>query len=87
MAGIERLVPITTTQKIDITHRILDPDQEGLEELRALRQLGVTREKMIETFGGNGLSRLERLEQADLARRSDDAKIIDGEAFEVAANG
>ena len=84
MAGIERLVPITTTQKIDVTHRVIDPDQEALEELRALRQLGVSREKMIETFGENALPRLERLEAADNAKRAEEAKVINGE-YEVAS--
>lgn len=82
MAGIERLVPIVTTQKIDVTHRVLDPDVEALEELQALRQLGTSREKLLELFGGNGLSRLERLEAADIARRAAEAKVI-----EVSANG
>jgi phage terminase small subunit len=87
MAGIERLVPVTSTQKIDITHRIIDPDTEALEELAALRQLGTSREKLLELFGGNGLSRLERLEAAELGRRADAAKVIDGDVIEVSANG
>jgi hypothetical protein len=87
MAGIERLVPVTSTQKIDITHRLVDPDQEALEELRALRQLGTSREKLIELFGGNGIARLERLEAADMVRRSAEAKVIDGEVIEVQAHG
>jgi hypothetical protein len=81
MAGIERLVPITTTQKIDVTHRLIDPDQEALEELQAMRQIGATQEKLVELFGGNGLARLERLEAADRARRSTEAKIIEGEVI------
>jgi phage terminase small subunit len=79
MAGVDRLVPITTTQKIDVTHRLIDPDQEALEELRALRQLGVSREKMIETFGENALPRIERLEAADNASRAEQAKVISGD--------
>lgn len=86
MAGVDRLVPITTTQKIDVTHRLLDPDQEALEELRALRQLGVSREKMVETFGGNGIARLERLEAADIARRSVEAKVINADYVEVSVD-
>jgi hypothetical protein len=87
MAGVDRLVPMITQQKIDITHRVVDLDAEGLEELKALRELGVSREKMIENFGGNGLARLERLEAAEMAKRSDEAKLIEGEVIEVAANG
>jgi hypothetical protein len=87
IAGVDRLVPMITTQKIDVTHRHIDPDQEALEELRALRQLGVSREVMIQNFGGNGLARLERLEAADVARRATEAKLIEGEVIEVQANG
>jgi phage terminase small subunit len=84
---LDRVDPVVSKQNIEVTHRVLDPDQEALEELQALRQLGVSREKMIETFGGNGLARLERLEAADIARRSTEAKVIDGELIEVSANG
>jgi hypothetical protein len=80
MAGIQMLVPLTTTQKIDVTHRLIDSDQEALEELGALRQLGTSREKLIELFGGNGLVRLERLEAAEMARRADQAKVIEASA-------
>ena len=54
---------------------------QALEELRALRQIGATREKLLELFGGNGLARLERLEAADLARRAAEAKMIEGEVI------
>jgi hypothetical protein len=87
LALLDRVDPIVSKQNIEVTHRVIDPDEEALEELRALRQLGVSREKMVETFGGNGLARLERLEAADTARRANDAKIIDGEVIEVSANG
>jgi hypothetical protein len=87
MAGIERLVPITTTQKIDVTHRLIDPDQEALEELSALRQLGTSREKLLDLFGGNGLSRLERLEATDMARRASEATVIDAKVIEVQPHG
>jgi len=78
---LDRVDPVVSKQNIEVTHRVIDPDQEALEELQALRQLGVSREKMIETFGGNGLARLERLEAADIARRSTEAKVIDGEVI------
>ena len=76
-ALLDRADPVTISQKIDVTHRHVDADQEGLEELRALRQIGATREKLIELFGGNGLARLERLEAADMVRRADNAKLIE----------
>jgi hypothetical protein len=81
--SLDRSDPITTRQEINVTHKTIDMDQEGIEELRALRKLGVSREKMIETFGGNGLARLEALEAADTLKRANEAKIIDGEAIEV----
>jgi hypothetical protein len=81
---LDRVDPVISKQNIEVTHKIIDADEEALEELRALRQLGVSREKMIENFGGNGLARLERLETADMARRAVEAKVIDGE---VIANG
>jgi hypothetical protein len=82
LALLDRVDPIVSKQNIEVTHRLIDPDQEALEELRALRQLGVSREKMIENFGGNGLARLERLESADMARRASEAKVIDVEVID-----
>jgi hypothetical protein len=79
----ERMDPLVTTSKLEVTHRHVDADQEALEELRALRELGVTREVILEQFGENGLVRLERLESADNLRRAQEAKVIDGEAVEI----
>jgi hypothetical protein len=80
---LSRSDPITTHQVVDVTHRHVNAEQEALEELRALRTLGVSREIMIAQFGGNGLARLEAAEAADNARRAQDAKVIEGEAIEV----
>ncbi len=68
-------------QRIDqtITHRVIDPDQEALEELRAARALGADRTKLIELFGENYYPKLERLE----AQQAEKAKVIEGEAVEV----
>ena len=76
---LDRTDPVTTHQHIDVTHRNVDPQQEAIEELRALRQLGTTREKLLELFGGNGLARIEALEAADTVQRANNAKVIDGE--------
>ena len=84
LALLDRVDPIVSKQNIEVTHRLIDPDQEALEELHALRQIGATREKLVELFGGNGLARLERLEQADLARRAEQARVIE---HEVEAHG
>jgi hypothetical protein len=82
---LARTDPEITRTDLQVTHRVLDPDQEALEELRALRHLGTAREKLLELFGGNGLARLEKLEAADVAHRAASAKIIDGEAIELPA--
>jgi hypothetical protein len=85
MALIERVDPAVTRHEIGVTHRVVDADQEALEELKAARQLGATREKLLELFGENGLDRLEVLEAAEIAKRSAAAKVIAGNAIEVAA--
>jgi hypothetical protein len=80
---LDRTDPLESHQTIDVIHKHIDRDQEEIEELRAVRQLGAPREKLIEIFGGNGLARLEALEAADTAQRARDAKVIEGEAVEV----
>jgi hypothetical protein len=78
--GLDRDEPLVTQQKIDVTHTHVDRNQEEIEELRALRHLGTSQEKLVELFGANGLARLEDL---DAAQRARDARVIDGEAVEV----
>jgi hypothetical protein len=82
---LDRTDPQESKQLVEVTHRTLDPDQESLEELRALRMLDTPRPKLIELFGSNGLDRLERLEAADKARRANEAKMIEGEIIEATA--
>ena len=72
-----------TKHDVNVTHKILDPDQEAIEELRALAQLGTAREKLLELFGGNGLARIEKLEAADTGCRAQNAKVIEGETVEI----
>jgi hypothetical protein len=73
-AIIQRTDPLKTEHSINVTHRVLDPDQEALEELYAARALGANREKLVELFGGNGLLRLEQLEARDVEQK---AKVIE----------
>jgi hypothetical protein len=80
---LDRTDPLESHQTIDVIHKHIDRDQEEIEELRAVRQLGAPREKLLELFGGNGLARLEALEAADTAQRARDAKVIEGEAVEI----
>ena len=55
-----------------MVHRHESPDQRALEELKALRQLGTPRQKLLELFGPNGLDRIEdaRGRRDRAARRS-----------------
>jgi len=76
--ALDRADPIESRQQIEVTHKIVDPDTEALEELRALRALHTPHAKMLEVFGVNGLDRLLALEAADGARRADAAKMIEG---------
>ena len=48
---IDRCDPVVTKHSVDVTHRTIDPDHEALEELKALRKLGATREKLLELYG------------------------------------
>ena len=80
---VDRVDPVTSHQVVEVTHKHIDPDAEAIEELRALRKLGATREKLIELFGHNGLERVEALEAADAARKADAAKVIDAIAVEA----
>jgi hypothetical protein len=79
---LERTFPPESRHTVEVTHKVIDPDQEALEELRALRQLGTGHEKLIELFGSTGLDRLEMLEAADQARRAAQAKMIDAQIVE-----
>jgi hypothetical protein len=76
---LARTDPEIERHDFNVVHKMLDPDSEALEELRALRQLGTARDKLIELFGGNGLLRLEQLEAADTERRAASAKVIEGQ--------
>jgi phage terminase small subunit len=78
MAMIERCDPTQTRHSIDVVHRTIDPEREALEELRAARELGATREKLVSLFGENGLDRLEALEALDNAERAMAARVIEG---------
>jgi HEAT repeat protein len=86
-AILARTDPEVTRHDLQVTHKVVDPDVEALEEVRALRALGTSREKLLELYGHNGMERIERLEATDNAKRADQAKVIDGDFTEVDANG
>jgi hypothetical protein len=77
---LARTDPEISQHDIHVTHKVIDPDQEALEELQALRALGTPRDKLLELFGPNGLDRLETLEAGELAHRAAQARVIEGEA-------
>ena len=79
---IDRCDPAITKHMVDVTHRHEDPDRTALEELKALRHLGATRDKLLELFGPNGLDRLEALEAVENAQRASAAKVIEHRAEE-----
>ena len=83
-AVLDRCDPVVTRHSVDVTHRHEDPDRAALEELKALRQLGATRDKLLELFGPNGLDRLEALEAVENAQRATAAKVIEHDATERA---
>jgi hypothetical protein len=80
---LDRVDPAISKHSVDVVHRHEDPDRAALEELKALRQLGTPRQKLLELYGPNGLDRLEALEAAESAQRAAAAKIIDGHAIEI----
>jgi hypothetical protein len=76
-ALLDRVDPIITRHDMNVVHKVtLSADEEMLEELKAARALGVSREKLVELFGGNMLPRLEQLE----ARAN--AKVIEGRVLD-----
>ncbi|MGA8698027.1 MAG: hypothetical protein WB689_30180, partial [Xanthobacteraceae bacterium] len=86
---LSRADPAISKQLIDVTHRAIDPDREAVEEIKALRRLGTSREKLLEIYGPNGLDRIEALEATENAQRAAAAKVIDGKVVEPneATNG
>jgi hypothetical protein len=84
---LARTDPEIDRHDFNVTHTVLDPDAEALEELRALRALHTPHEKMLEIFGVNGMDRLLALDAADGARRADAAKLIEGETIEARLDG
>src|SRR5262245_4015850 len=43
--ALDRADPVQTHHSMEVVHKIIDPDTEALEELRTMRQLGLSREK------------------------------------------
>jgi len=77
-AFLDRADPLTTHSRVDITHKVISADEEAIEELRATRALGASRERLLDLFGENELPRLERLEAAKAAQ----AKLVTGRVID-----
>ena len=72
----EKIDPTITKIDANVKVEVTDHRQEAIEQLRALKELGVERGKLEELFGFSGLPVLERqLEEA----RMREAKIIEGQ--------
>ncbi len=68
-------VDVNVTGEVTLNHT-----DAALEQLRALRDLGVPQEKLVEIFGYSGLTRYEKmLEESDRKR----PRLIEGTATEV----
>src|SRR5262249_16013354 len=80
---LDRADPIETRHNMQVIHKVVDADQEAIEELRAARALGASRRKLPELFGGKAVRGLEGIEAGETASRADAAKVIDGDAVEV----
>jgi phage terminase small subunit len=77
LALMDRGFPAETHHHLTVEH--IDHDKEAVAQLRALKSLDVSRAKLEEVFGINGLTRYERLLAIEDNRRADRAKLIEGE--------
>jgi phage terminase small subunit len=75
---LDRADPLQTSHNISVTHKVVSADEEAIEELRAARALGASRERLLELFGENELPRIERLESAKAAQ----AKLVTGKVID-----
>lgn len=75
-------VDIAVNGKIEVNHT-----DQAIEDLKAMRALGVPREKLEEVFGTNGLPRYERMlleQERKQKSTATDAEVIDGECDQPA---
>jgi phage terminase small subunit len=62
-----RVDPEIGRQDLSVTHRVeLSADDEALEQYRVMVELGVSREKLRDLFGGNLLPRLQQRLEAQM---------------------
>lgn len=83
IAVLERISPTVQRSDINVRHEIVDHDGEAIAQLRMLKALNVTREKLQDVFGFSGLSRYEKLLALEDART---APPIDAEFTDIDAD-
>jgi hypothetical protein len=76
--GEQSSVAVNVSGEVRLNHT-----DEALEQLRMLLELGVPREKLVETFGYSGLGRYERMLSEREGKRLPAPAVIEGEATEV----
>lgn len=84
IAVLERITPTVqrTEATLEVTHKV-DHDGEAIAQLRMLKALNVTREKLQDVFGFSGLSRYEKLLALEDARTA--PQFVDAEFTEIDA--
>jgi hypothetical protein len=75
---LDRVHPMETRHVVDVVHHV-DHDAEAIAQLRMLKSLEVSREKLIEVFGFTGLPRYERM----LALEDGRKQIVEATATEI----
>jgi hypothetical protein len=76
---LDRVHPTEQRHVVDVNVRV-DHDAEAIAQLRMLKSLEVTREKLVEVFGFSGLSRYEKMLELADGRKG---PVIEGTAVEI----
>jgi hypothetical protein len=80
---LERLDPVATKIDAHVTHEIVDHRKDALVQLRALKTLGVARERLEELFGYTGLGILEKQLAAEDAKAPIDVDYTEVQPDEI----
>jgi phage terminase small subunit len=83
MVFVDRVDPVETRHNVEVTHKVVNHDQEAVDTLRYMRSIGASRAALEAHFGFTGLSRYERLLAIEDAAKS---AAIEGD-FTVVADG
>jgi hypothetical protein len=79
---LDRVHPTEQRHVVDVHHHV-DHDAEAVAQLRMLKALDVSREKLEEVFGFSGLSRYERMLELEDAKSRPAPPMIEGRATEI----